>query len=81
VRQFFHFDSVLDDLAFRVEGKTRSCFVDRDNFQVDFRSESSIQCDLAPAKVMAFLQRAEIEKPEIHRLLHFEDKRRRDEDP
>jgi hypothetical protein len=29
---------------------------------------------------VALFQRAEIQKAEIHRLLHFEDKRRRNED-
>ena len=81
MRQLSHLDGVIDNLAFTVEGKTRSCFVDWDNFQVDLRSESSIQFNLAAAKVVAFLHSAEIEKAEINWLLHFEDKRRRYEDP
>ena len=81
MRQLFHFDDVLGDFAARIERKTGGCFVDRENIEVDLRSESSIQCNLALAKVVAFFQRAEIEKTEIYRLLHFEDERRRNEDP
>ena len=81
MRQFSHLDAVFGDFAFRIEGKTGSSFVDRDDVQIDFWSEPPVQFNLALAEIAAFLQRAEIEKSEIDRLLHFEDKRRRDEHP
>src|ERR1044071_7864373 len=81
MRQFFHFDGVLDDFAFAVKGKTGCSLADRNSVEINFRTESPVQFNLTLAKVVAFFQRAEIQKAEIHRLLHFEDKRRRNEDP
>ena len=81
MRQFFHFDGVFDDFSWWFERKTGISLVDGNSIEINFRTESPIQFNLALAKVVAFFQRAEIEKAEIHRLLHFEDKRRRNEDP
>ena len=79
--QLSHLDAVLGDFSFCIEGKTGSALVNRNHSQVDVRTEPAIQVKLALAKVTALFQRAEIKKPELHRLLHFEDKRRRDEHP
>ena len=82
VRQFSHLHAVFSDLSvFVVEGEAGIAFVDRHHGQIDFRTESPIQLQLASAKVVALFERAEIEKAEIHGLLHFEDEGRSDEDP
>ena len=82
MRQLSHFHCILDDLSvFVVERETGIAFIDGRHCEVNLRAKPSIQLQLAPAKVMALFQRAEIEKAEIHRLLHLEDERRRDEDP
>src|SRR4030095_15450279 len=81
MRQFFHFDGVLDDFAFAVKGNTGSSLIDWNNVEINFRTEPSVQFDFAPAKVAAFFQCAEIKKTEIYRFLHFEDKRRSNENP
>ena len=81
MRQFFHFDSVLDDVSRWLERKTRISFVNWNDFQIDFRSKPPIQCNLALAKVAASFQRAEIKKAKIYRLFDFENEWRRDENP
>ena len=81
MRQFSHLHAVLDNFAFPFEGETRSGFVDPHDSQIDFRSKPAIQFNLTFAKIPAFFQCAEIEKAEIHRLLHFKDERRRNEHP
>jgi len=80
-RQFFHFDGVLDNAAWCFEGETGISLVDWNSLEINFWAQPSIQFDLALAKVAAFFQCAEIEKAEIHRLFHFEDKWRCNEDP
>src|SRR5262249_17231945 len=79
--QFFHFHGVLDNFPFAVKGKTGSGFIDRHDAAIHLRSKSSIQFNLGLEELGAFFQRAEIEKAEIDRLLHFEDKRRSKKNP
>jgi hypothetical protein len=81
MRQFFHIHGVIDDFPRWFEREAGISLIDGNSVEINFRTESSIQFNLALAKVVAFFQRAEIEKTEIHRLLHFEDKRRRNKDP
>ena len=81
MRQLSHFDGVLNNFPWRIERKAGISLVDGDSVEINSRTEPPVQFNLAPAKVAAFFQRAEIQKPEIHRFLHFEDKRRRNEDP
>ena len=81
MRELSHFDGVLNDFPRWFERKAGISLVNGNSVEINFRTESAIQFNLALAKVVAFFQRAEIEKAEIHRLLHFEDKRRRNKDP
>ena len=81
MRQLSHLDGVLNGFPPWFERKAGISFVDGNSVEINFRTEPTVQFNLAPAKVAAFFQRAEIQKPEIHRFLHFEDKRRRNEDP
>ena len=80
-REFFHLHGVLDDFPPRFERKAGISLIDGNSVEINFRTESSIQFNLALAKVVTFFERAEIEKAEVHWLLHFKDKRRRNEDP
>src|SRR5437867_7813692 len=81
MRQLSHLDGVLNGFPPWFERKAGISFVDGNSVEINFRTEPTVQFNLAPAKVAAFFQRAEIQKHEIHRFLHFEDKRRRNEDP
>ena len=79
--QLSHFDGILNNSPRRFERKAGSSFVDGNRVEIDFRTESPVQFNLALAKVVAFFQCGEVQKAEIHRFLHFKDKRRRNENP
>src|SRR5206468_6143848 len=81
MRQFFHLHGVVDDFPRWFEREAGISLIDGNSVEINFRTEPSIQFNLALAKVVAFFEGAEIEKAEIHRLLYFEDKRRRNKDP
>src|SRR6266496_3091785 len=81
MRQFFHLHGVVDDFPRWFEREDGISLIDGNSVEINFRTEPSIQFDFAPAKVVAFFERAEIEKAEIYRFLHFEDKRRSNENP
>src|SRR5207249_5712595 len=69
MRQLSHLDGVLNGFPPWFERKTGSSFVDGNSVEINFRTEPPVQFNFALAKVVAFFQRAEIQKPEIHRFL------------
>ena len=79
--QFFHLQAVLGDFSFGLEGKIGSRLVDWKDVQVNIRTKSTIQLELAPAKVVSLFQGAEVEEAEVNRFFYFENERRGDEDP
>ena len=75
MQQFLHLHAVFRNFSGGIEGKAGTILVDGNDTQINFRTEPAIQLDLTLAKMATFFQGAEINKPEIHRLLHLEDKR------
>src|SRR5881227_3917604 len=58
-----------------------SRLVDWKDVQVNIRTKSTIQLELALAKVVSLFQGAEVEEAEVNRFFYFENERRGDEDP
>src|SRR5436190_2085628 len=58
--QFFHLQAVLGDFSFGLEGKIGSRLVDWKDVQVNIRTKSTIQLELALAKVVSLFQGAEV---------------------
>ena len=66
--QLFHLYAVLGDFSVCLE-------------RIHIRRKPPIEKELELTKIAALFQGAEIEKPEIHRFLYFEDKGSRDKHP
>ncbi|SRR5437660_9553226 len=79
--QLFHLYAVLGDFSVCLERIASGSLMDGDDFQVHIRRKPPIEKELELTKIAALFQGAEIEKPEIHRFLYFEDKGSRDKHP
>ncbi len=67
--QALHLHGPFDDLTLFMHADSVAVASHRHNPEVHARSQAPIEANLLSAEMPAFLQRAEIQEPELHRLL------------
>ncbi len=74
-----HLDGIFRDFIPFTQRELPVLCRDGHHTEIHLRTQPPVQFDLAIAEVTAFLQRQEVQEPEVDRLLHLVNERRREE--